>query len=625
MGLRFVYSTYGIAYAMKSWLQLSALIQHSQIDEVFVVALSDNIGFRVNRLFKSQTNAYSHNVANIASKFVLGFRMSDIALHVPNLSTLTSKAELDAAFKKALHTYENTYSYTDQEESRLRKLGFSTQISDIITKRKLIPLSLETLNNCHLHHYDFANQYGPYIGSWIKDPFQVHHPRAINYIQQKSRIPLYAHTINAHFGSQSHAFTACADIQTSQDVLRFLKHNKLNKCVLKATNSLGGAGIYRVHLNENDKLTATRNGTSVAWASIIKKHRFLAMKLLAPEKGDVRVEVINGRICGVANRVPKQGSELCNISQGATPQPYTLSARDKKIALKTAEYFAGKGHHSVNIDLLSDKKGKRYVSEVNFTDTTCLHLAFTLEKSQTGRSQRLNEYAEAYVSLAKGQQPKTPPIRRQDHILVLWCGDLKSTYLMAKLLNETDHYIHAQYVHWKNPQHRSEAESQATQLLLHKLQSIRPFEFTRTYLDTSELNWCTNTSKIVTYFASLQSYDHANSHHKQPFTHWTKGMYDYDLPSVKEQWHVGLDRLFQSTHYHPSAAYAIPEFTSYYAPTPQQALKYIIELGLNDYWNCVAPKRSTQGELSECMECRPCRDLIDIINDAKGRKHPIDT
>ena len=36
-------------------------------------------------------------------------------------------------------------------------------------------------------------------------------------------------------------------------------------------------------------------------------------------KGDKRVFLINGKVCGAISRVPKQGSFLSNMSKGAKP------------------------------------------------------------------------------------------------------------------------------------------------------------------------------------------------------------------------------------------------------------------------------------------------------------------
>ena len=62
-------------------------------------------------------------------------------------------------------------------------------------------------------------------------------------------------------------------------------------------------------------------------------------------KGDKRVFLINGKVCGAISRVPKKGSFLSNMSKGAKPINIKLTKIENKISkliakdLKKKIYF----------------------------------------------------------------------------------------------------------------------------------------------------------------------------------------------------------------------------------------------------------------------------------------------
>ena len=73
------------------------------------------------------------------------------------------------------------------------------------------------------------------------------------------------------------------------------------------------------------------------------------------KKGDKRVFIINGKVCGAIRRIPSKNSILSNLSQGGTAVKTTLNLKKIKIAkiiakdlLKNNIYFAG-------IDFVSGK------------------------------------------------------------------------------------------------------------------------------------------------------------------------------------------------------------------------------------------------------------------------------
>ena len=64
----------------------------------------------------------------------------------------------------------------------------------------------------------------------------------------------------------------------------------------------------------------------------IKKHDHIMCQKFLPKisKGDKRVFLINGKVCGAISRVPKQGSFLSNMSKGAKPINIKLTIKKIK-------------------------------------------------------------------------------------------------------------------------------------------------------------------------------------------------------------------------------------------------------------------------------------------------------
>ena len=85
-------------------------------------------------------------------------------------------------------------------------------------------------------------------------------------------------------------------------------------------------------------------------------------------KGDKRVFLINGKICGAISRVPKKGSILSNMSKGAKAKLTKLTRKEinasiaiGKLLVKNNIYFAG-------IDFVQEK----LIGDINVTSPTVL-------------------------------------------------------------------------------------------------------------------------------------------------------------------------------------------------------------------------------------------------------------
>ena len=153
--------------------------------------------------------------------------------------------------------------------------------------------------------------------------------------------------------------------QNIQEIKNFFKKNKY--VILKPIHSFSGNDI---HLLNKFKLNFIKK--------FIKKHDYIMCQKYLPNisKGDKRVFLINGKICGAISRVPKKGSYLSNMSKGASAKNINLTKREKKISKIIANdlkkeliYFAG-------IDFIDQKIN----GDINITSPTGLKTLFDISK-----------------------------------------------------------------------------------------------------------------------------------------------------------------------------------------------------------------------------------------------------
>ena len=91
-------------------------------------------------------------------------------------------------------------------------------------------------------------------------------------------------------------------------------------------------------------------------------------------KGDKRVFLINGKVCGAISRVPKKGSFLSNMSKGAKPINITLTKIEKKISNLVAKDLKKEKIYFAGIDFIDQKLN----GDINVTSPTGLKTLFDL-------------------------------------------------------------------------------------------------------------------------------------------------------------------------------------------------------------------------------------------------------
>jgi glutathione synthase len=151
--------------------------------------------------------------------------------------------------------------------------------------------------------------------------------------------------------------------QNISEIKKFFKKHK--KVILKPIHSFSGNDIHLLS-RFNSKLIN----------QFIKKHDHIMCQKFLPKisKGDKRVFIINGKVCGVISRVPKQGSFLSNMSKGAKPINSNLTAKENKISKLIAKDLKKENIFFAGIDFIDQKLN----GDINVTSPTGLKTLYDL-------------------------------------------------------------------------------------------------------------------------------------------------------------------------------------------------------------------------------------------------------
>ena len=151
--------------------------------------------------------------------------------------------------------------------------------------------------------------------------------------------------------------------QNIKEIKNFFRTHK--KVILKPIHSHGGNDI---HLLARFNLKLIHQ--------FIKKHGHIMCQKYLPKisKGDKRVFLINGKVCGAISRVPKKGSFLSNMSKGAKPINITLTKVEKKISNLVAKDLKKEKIYFAGIDFIDQKLN----GDINVTSPTGLKTLFDL-------------------------------------------------------------------------------------------------------------------------------------------------------------------------------------------------------------------------------------------------------
>jgi len=250
-----------------------------------------------------------------------------------NLSVINSKVIAKGFFIKFDYTKKKFFKILNKQKLDLTRCKF-------ILIRQDPPFNLEYIS-------------ATYILDTIKDKvIIINNPTSIRNVSEK----LYSVKYQKYMPST--IFT-----QNIDEIKNFFKMHK--KVILKPIHSFGGNDI---HLLKKFNLKLVQK--------FIKQHDHIMCQKYLPKisKGDKRVFLINGKVCGAISRVPKKGSFLSNMSKGAKPINIKLTKIENKISRLIAKDLKKENIYFAGIDFIDQKLN----GDINVTSPTGLKTLYDL-------------------------------------------------------------------------------------------------------------------------------------------------------------------------------------------------------------------------------------------------------
>ena len=250
-----------------------------------------------------------------------------------NLSIINKKVLAKGFFIKFNYQDKKFYKIIKEQTLDLAKCKF-------ILIRQDPPFNLEYISTT-------------YILDFIKNKVKIiNNPTSIRNISEKLYSTKYLEYMPDTLFSQN-----------INEIKKFIKKNK--KIIIKPIHSYSGNDIHLLN-KFNSKLIN----------KFIKKHdHIMCQKFLSKiNKGDKRVFIINGKVCGAISRVPKKGSFLSNMSKGAKPININLTKLENKISKLIAKDLKKENIFFAGIDFIDQKLN----GDINVTSPTGLKTLFDL-------------------------------------------------------------------------------------------------------------------------------------------------------------------------------------------------------------------------------------------------------
>ena len=143
-----------------------------------------------------------------------------------------------------------------------------------------------------------------------------------------------------------------------QEIKKFLKKNR--KIVIKPIHGFAGKNILFIQ----NRLNISSISRYLKSFGTVMVQKYLPGVI----KGDKRIFIINGKVCGAIQRIPSKGSILSNISQGGTAVKTKLNFKEKKVANTIAKELRKENIFFAGIDLVSGY----LIGDINVTSPTGL-------------------------------------------------------------------------------------------------------------------------------------------------------------------------------------------------------------------------------------------------------------
>ncbi|MDA9667677.1 glutathione synthase [Candidatus Pelagibacter sp.] len=250
-----------------------------------------------------------------------------------DLSIINSKVVASGFFIKFNYENKKFFKVLKKQKLELTKCKF-------ILIRQDPPFNLEYIS-------------ATYILDTIKNKVKIlNNPTSIRNISEK----LYS--VRYQKFMPSTIFT-----QNIREIKKFFKIQK--KVILKPIHGYSGNDIH---------LLSKFNFKFIN--QFIKKHDHIMCQKFLPKisKGDKRVFIINGKVCGAISRIPKQGSFLSNMSKGAKPINVKLTIQENRISKLIGKDLKKENIYFAGIDFIDQKLN----GDINVTSPTGLKTLYDL-------------------------------------------------------------------------------------------------------------------------------------------------------------------------------------------------------------------------------------------------------
>lgn len=167
---------------------------------------------------------------------------------------------------------------------------------------------------------------------------------------RKANNKLYTTT----FHDPNNDYLPVTHVSKNKDYLkRIIKESPHEKMILKPLDGSGGKGVIVIEksaqTNVNSLLDFYISSNQISNYVIIQEY------LEAPDRGDVRVLMLNGQYLGAYKRIPAEDDIRANIHAGATAHKHVLTESQMHVCKKVGPKLAADGLYFVGLDLIGDK------------------------------------------------------------------------------------------------------------------------------------------------------------------------------------------------------------------------------------------------------------------------------
>ncbi len=160
----------------------------------------------------------------------------------------------------------------------------------------------------------------------------------------------------------------CPTIKKINSVEDAIDFSIMHPIVLKPLREYGGKGVVKIDGNkifEGDE-AFDRDSYLKRIEEAITIDGYIGMKYLKNvSQGDKRILVVGGEIMAASLRLPREGSWLCNVSQGGQTVPTDITSEERYIIETISPKLVQEGILIYGADTLVDDDGKRVLSEIN--------------------------------------------------------------------------------------------------------------------------------------------------------------------------------------------------------------------------------------------------------------------